>query len=195
MKLQRGRLDTGPGLEIGTPRPVTREDLGLLLDKRPQPPVAQRLRDPHHRLARMIAMGHKLTVAAAMAGYSYNRAVMFNNDPAFVELVAQYRVIVNESFKEEVDEYMQLATSNMVKAERQIAEHLEQADEDGELLPLKSLDMISQGRMDRFGYGKKQTNLNVNVDFAAQLEKARGRSTKVIEGRVEPSSDSIRRRA
>ena len=81
---------------------------------------------------------------------------------------------------------MELAVSNMVKSERMIAEHLDKADEEGELLPLSQLDTISQGRMDRFGYGKKQTNLNVNVDFAAQLEKARQRSAKVIDSPPTP---------
>jgi hypothetical protein len=32
--------------------------------------------------------------------------------------------------------------------------------------------------MDRFGYGKRQTNVNVNVDFAKRLEAAITRSTR-----------------
>ena len=84
----------------------------------------------------------------------------------------------------------------MIKAERQISEHFEVADEAGELLPLSKLDTISQGRMDRFGYGKKQTNLNVNVDFAAQLEKARQRSGRVIEATpIQPAATKFLRRA
>lgn len=198
MTLRRGKLIHDNPLTIGQPRPLTREDLALLTEKRPDKPVAQRLRDPHHRLARFIAMGHTNTAAAALAGYSINRVAMFLQDPAFKQLVAEYRNMVNDSFKEQVDEYMALSVANMTKAERMISEHLDKADEEGELLPLSKLDTISQGRMDRFGYGKKQTNLNVNVDFAAQLEKARQRSGKVIEATsavASPPSLPILRRA
>ncbi len=192
MTLRRGKLVQENPLTLGAPRVLSREDLSLLKEKRPHKPVAQRLRDPHHRLARFIAMGHNNTVAAQLSGYSINRVAMFMTDPAFQQLVAEYRNIVNESFKEQVDEYMQLSVSNMVKAERMVAEHFDKADEEGELLPLSKLDAISQGRMDRFGYGKKQTNLNVNVDFAAQLEKARQRSGRIID---QPPQPKLLRRA
>lgn len=181
MTLRRGKLVQQNPLTLGTPRPLSREDLALLKEKRADKPVLQRLRDPHHKLARFLAMGHTNAAAGALAGYSINRVSMFLQDPAFKQLVEEYRKIVTDSFKEQVDEYMALSVSNMVKSERMIAEHLDKADEEGELLPLSKLDTISQGRMDRFGYGKKQTNLNVNVDFASQLEKARQRSAKIID--------------
>lgn len=186
MTLRSGKLEYSSPLTLGEPRPLTREDLALLKEKRPDKPIIQRLRDPHHKLARLLAMGVKNAEAGAIAGYSIARVMTLQNDPAFKQLIEEYRGIVTESWKEQVDEYMSLAVSNMVKSERQIAEHLDRADEEGELLPLSKLDTISQGRMDRFGYGKKQTNLNVNVDFAAQLEKARQRSGKQIEARPNP---------
>ncbi len=191
MTLRRGKLVHDNPLTLGAPRVLSRDDLSLLKEKRPTKPVIQRLRDPHHRLARFIAMGHNNTVAAQLSGYSINRVAMFLQDPAFQQLVSEYRGLVNESFKEQVDEYMSLSVGNMIKAERQIAEHFEVADESGELLPLSKLDTISQGRMDRFGYGKKQTNLNVNVDFAAQLEKARQRSGRVIDASPAPRPPSL----
>lgn len=187
MTLRRGKLEQANPLTIGQPRVLTREDLSLLKEKRPQK-LIQTLRDPHHKLARLIAMGQTDAQAGAIAGYSMGSVQRLKVDPAFQQLIAEYRKIVLDSYKEQVDEYMELAVSNMVKSERMIAEHLDKADEDGELLPLSKLDTISQGRMDRFGYGKKQTNLNVNVDFAAQLEKARQRSgvAKVIEASPQP---------
>lgn len=197
MTLRRGKLIADNPLTLGEPRPLTREDLSLLKEKRPDKPIIQRLRDPHHRLARFIAMGHNNAAAAQLGGYSIARVQMFLQDPAFNQLVTEYRNMVNESFKDQVDEYMQLSVGNMVKAERQIAEHFDKADEEGELLPLSKLDTISQGRMDRFGYGKKQTNLNVNVDFAAQLEKARQRSGRTIDAvkAPQPASPPLLRRA
>ncbi len=186
MTLRRGKLVQENPLTLGAPRVLSRDDLSILKEKRHAKPVIQRLRDPHHRLARFLAMGHNNTVAAQLSGYSINRVAMFLQDPAFQQLVSEYRGMVNESFKEQIDEFMALSVSNMIKAERQVAEHFDKSDEEGELLPLSKLDTISQGRMDRFGYGKKQTNLNVNVDFAAQLEKARQRSGRIIDNPPQP---------
>lgn len=198
MTLRRGKLEQSNPLTLGVPRALTREDLTLLKEKRPQK-LLKTLRDPHHKLARLLAMGQTDSQAGAIAGYSMGGVQRLKVDPAFQNLVAEYRKVVSDSYKEQVDEYMELAVSNMVKSERMIAEHLDKADEEGELLPLSKLDTISQGRMDRFGYGKKQTNLNVNVDFAAQLEKARQRSGKVIDASSaaasSPSSLPILRRA
>ena len=129
MTLRRGKLVHDNPLTLGQPRVLTRDDLSLLKEKRPTKPVAQRLRDPHHRLARFIAMGHNNTAAAQLAGYSINRVAMFLQDPAFQQLVAEYRKVVNESFKEQVDEYMALSVANMIKAERQIEEHFDEADD------------------------------------------------------------------
>lgn len=181
MPLTRGIQ--GSNLKLGQPRVLTRDDLALLAEKRPVRPITQRFRDPHHRLARLIAMGNKLNVAAGLAGYSAGRAYMLSVDPGFQELVAQYRKMVNEEFKEATDEFYSMASSNMIKAERQISEHLERADEEGELLPLGQLITLASDGKDRFGYEKKkqQTNLNINADFASMLEKAIARSGKQID--------------
>lgn len=139
----------------------------------------KRFKDPHHKAARLIASGVRpLERVAAMCGYAVSRIYTLNVDPAFQELVARYRPEVLDGFKEGVDDYYEVATSNMLKAERMLAEKLDGADEEGELLPTRDLIAISRDAADRFGYGKKQTNLNVNVDFAAQLEKAIKRSGK-----------------
>lgn len=183
MPLTRGVIESK--LTFGQPRVLTRDDLAVLREKRPPSgkPIAQRLRDPHHRLARLLAMGHKTQAAAELAGYSYGRVMTLNLDPGFKELVAQYRNLVNEEFKSAADEFYSTAVSNMSKAERQIAEHFDRSDEEGELLPLKDLVAIASDGKDRFGYEKKksQTNLNINADFAGMLEKAIARSGVQIE--------------
>lgn len=168
---------------MGQPRILTREDLACLAEKRPALPAVTRMRDPHHRLARLIAMGHKVKTAAELAGYSYQRVMNLMPDPGFKELIAQYRKVVNEEYKEAVDEFYFTAVSNMTKAERQIAEHFDRSDEEQELLPLKDLVAIASDGKDRFGYEKKkqQTNLNINADFASMLEKAIARSGKQID--------------
>lgn len=161
-------------------RQLTKADLAKLEERR-SVPVVQRLRDPHHRLARNVAMGLKLHEAATNAGYSYASLRLLQKDPSFNELVEHYRKLVVESFVESQDAYFDLLTSNMLKAERHIAERIEEKEEAGELLSVREAHLISRDAADRAGYGKKSTNLNVNVDFAARLERASQRSAKVIE--------------
>lgn len=167
-------------------RELVREDLSLLREKRAALPAVARFRDPHHRLARLFAMGLRKKDVVLRSGFSLARIQTIYADPAFQELVASYRNTVDEAFKEEADEFFEQATSNMRMAERQLAEKLEEAEENNELLPTKDLIAIVADRADRFGYGKHQTNLNVNVDFAAQLEKAIKRSGKTID--ITPST-------
>jgi hypothetical protein len=93
------------------------------------------------------------------------------NDPAFAELVALYREKVDEAFVSGVDEFYETSTSNMLRAERMIEEHLDEADESGEKITLKTLMALTADRADRFGYSKKVVNRNENLDFAAMMEQ------------------------
>lgn len=165
----------------------------MLKEKRAEaPPLLERLRDPHHNLARLLAMGKRNEEAGRLAGYSANRVAMLKSDPAFKELIEYYRNLVVQSFKENADEYFDLLSANMIKAEKQIAEKLEIAEEAGETLPIRELVAIGRDAADRVGYGKKQTNLNVNVDFASQLEKAIKRSGKTLELTASPPQPPAR---
>lgn len=178
MALTRGRI--AKPMEIVSIRGLTRDDLTCLREPRARTGVA-RFRDPHHRLARMLASGLRQHEVVARSGYSLTRVSSIMADPAFQELVAKYREKVNEAFVDGVEDFYEIATTNMLKAERQIAEKLDEADETGELLPTRDLIAISRDAADRFGFGKKQTNTNINVDFAAALEKAIARSGKSID--------------
>lgn len=182
MPLHRGKIAREP--TVIEARALTRDDLALIPQAREASDVNRvaKLRDPHHRLARFLAAGLRMGEAAEKAGYSYNRAATLQKDPAFVELVAVYRGKITESFVESADTYHELLFSNMVKAERMLAEKIEAAEEEGEFLPTRDLIAISRDAADRTGYGKRQTNLNVNVDFAAKLEATIARSRQ-IEGR------------
>lgn len=192
MTLHRGKLARPP--TILNVRALTRDDLMLLRQDgsdqqaRAGVGIVQRLRDPHHRVARLFASGLRMEEIVARSGYSYGRVNTLKNDPAFQELIAKYRDKVDAAFVREADTYYELATANMVTAERMISEKLEEHDENGTLPPVRELIAISRDAADRFGYGKRQTNLNVNADFAAMLEAARGRSAKAktIEATVVP---------
>jgi hypothetical protein len=71
----------------------------------------------------------------------------------------------------------------MLRAEAQIQEKLDAAEAEDETLPMRELLAIAKDRADRFGYGPKSTRVNVNVDFATQLDRAIERTSKVIEAR------------
>lgn len=183
MTLTRGRVPRDKQIfEVGE---LTREDLGALRQKR-QLPVVTRLRDPHHLLARLLASGLRQAEAAYRAGYSVARVVQLEADPTFRELIQSYRAQVTEAFAEQTETFVALATGNMLKAERMIAEKLEAAEEGEAEVPLKTLLSISRDAADRLGHGKKTTSVNVNVDFAGKLERARTRS-KTIDGTTGPA--------
>jgi hypothetical protein len=158
-------------------------------------PRTKGFRDSHHRIARLVAAGLRNEEVLRITGYSYGRLSSLKQDPAFQELVSGYRKRVDEAFVEAQDEFYETSVSNMLRAERQIEEHLDRADEADELIPLKTLMSLTADRADRFGYGKRTTQTNVNIDFAAKLEainKRRGNST-VIDAKASllPSSPDL----
>lgn len=164
-------------------RDLTREDLGTLREARASTALAfpAKLRDSHHRIARLVAAGIRQKDIAERTGYAPNRISIICQSPAMQELIARYREKIDDAFVDSIDAYYETATNNMLAAERQIADRLDEADAEGETLPMRDLIAISRDAADRFGYGKKATNVNVNIDFAAQLERAIQRSGKTID--------------
>lgn len=179
-----------PRREIASIRPITREDLPRLLGPRDKTAAhPKRLMESHHDVARFLAAGFDNARIAALTGYSANRISVLASAPAMQELVAHYRSKIDEAFIASQDAYFDLATRNMLAAERHIADRIAELDADGEVLPIRDAIAISRDAADRFGYGKKQTNLNVNADFAALLEKAIAKSGKVIDGAAQALPD------
>jgi hypothetical protein len=169
-------------IPIGEWVPLIAADLERLKEQRYVPSTPQKLRDSHHMIARLRASGLRGFQIAERMGYSSVRVNDLLNSPAMEELVAQYRLKVDEAFVENQDAFFEVATRNMMAAERHIADHIAELDETGELLPVRTALAISRDAADRFGYGKKSQQTNINVDFASALEKAIARSGKVIEG-------------
>lgn len=182
MSRGRAHFRTPPALHKFTVRQIDRDEVGRLLEPRAKPDnVIAQLRDSHHKVARLLAAGLRPTEVAERSGYSLQSICRFQKVPAFQELLVHYRSVIDEAFAVAADEYATLSTANMIAAERHIADTIAELDEKGELLPVKTALAISADKADRFGYGKKQTNLNVNVDFAKNLEGMIRRSGKVID--------------
>jgi hypothetical protein len=183
--LHRGRIAKDP--KVLSVRLLTKEDMACLKEnKRIQPPRVRALRDTHHRLARLVAAGLRNEEVLRISGFSQARLMVLKNDPAFIQLVTEYRGKVTEAYIQSLDELTETSVSNMMRMERMVEDHLDAADESGDLIPLKTLFTGIGDRMDRFGYSKKTVNTNVNIDFAKHLERAmaaKGQAT-VIDSRA-----------
>ena len=169
---------------IGQPVELAVADLARLHEGSRQVSSIQRIRASHHRIARLTARYMNAKQIAAYVGMSPERVRQLQSAPAMKELIATYTEKVEEQENEELDAYLSLKTANMIAAERHISDAIAELDEAGELLPVKTALAISADGADRTGYGKRQTNLNINADFAAMLEKAIKRSGKVIDSVV-----------
>lgn len=140
-----------------------------------------RIRDSHHNIARLMASGLKLWEVASRTGFSVTRLSVLSRDPSIIELVAHYRNLITEDWREEQDSITADNLAALRVSSRMIRDQLEDADETGEQVPLKTLLAIKADAADRFGYAKKTHQTNVNVDFAKLLEEARARSNRTKE--------------
>jgi hypothetical protein len=171
-------------LEVKAIRDLVPDDLLRLRDKR-SIPATQRLRDPHHALARLIARGVRPKDAAAQTGYTISRVYVLHSDPTFKDLVAKYRDDVDEAYIDAVTEEQQAIARTRLKAINHIEQAFDKADEEGEIVPLRSSLAAFADLSDRTGFQKKSTQTtNINQNFAINLERARAVTTnlRVIEG-------------
>lgn len=173
------RIQRHPGspriLEV---RPLTEADLETLR----QPTAHTRLhkiRDSHHMVARLMASGLKVWEVAQRTGFSAVRLSVLLKDPAIQDLIAYYRNLVTEDWRENVDSIIEDNLAALRLSSRMIRDRLEDADEGEVEVTTKELVAIKADAADRFGYGKKTHNTNINIDFAANLEAAIARSKKV----------------
>ena len=140
-----------------------------------------KLRESHHIIARLLASGLTHREVAHEAGYNHSRVSILAADPSMKELISTYRAEDTEAWRESRDEYYERIHRVGAKALRQVEDQLDDADEDGTAIPINRLLAIADSASDRIGYQKRTTNVNVNVDFAKNLEAAIARSRKTIE--------------
>jgi len=151
--------------------------------------LVQQFRESHHRIAQMLAMGCTPSFIRQHTGVSHRRLTLLQADPTFNELIVHYEQKTKEIFEETQQTYADLMSSNMLSGERHVRDHFEQAEDNGELIPILTANRISQDRADRLGFGKNST-VQVKHDFASLLDRAIARSTKVIEHDPAPGLDS-----
>lgn len=158
---------------------MTKEDLGLLHAPRAKP-IISRIRDSHHYLASLFAYGLDTREVAERVGYSYERVRRIRGTPSFDRLVEDLRPTVLGKRIDDLDVFSHTSSRNMLRAELMLADRLADAEETGELVPIRELVAITSDRADRFGYPKKSVNANVNIDWIGRMERAVRRSGKVI---------------
>lgn len=137
-------------------------------------------------MARAVAMGLSNSEVAAICGCSVGRVSILRQDPTFKELVAHKRAMIDTEWAVDADPVISYMRDNALKAQAMLSDKLDAAMEQNEFLPTRDLLGIAELGLDRTGYGKVNKNVNINVDFAKQLEEAKKkvealRETRVIE--------------
>ena len=172
--LGRGR-PSGKAEVLGI-RPLAAEEVSA---PRGRVSVIKRFRDSHHRMARLFASGLRVSEVAALTGYSVSRVSIFHNNPAFQDLIAEKRMIEDQIARDHITAYNELILSNGLKAERKLADKLDDDDE-SEGMSVRELISISRDAADRVGLSKRSIQTNVNLDFADMLDRAIKRSDEVL---------------
>ena len=160
-------------------RELVPADIAALSEEKGSEPTAlKRLSDRHHALARNLASGMEPGEAALISGYVVSRVSILQNDPAFKELVNFYRQEVSFQYRDLHERLSGLA----LDAADELANRLE---EEPDKISLGQLLEITKMGADRTGFGPQSstTNLNVNVDLAGRLQRARERvAQRQLEG-------------
>jgi len=140
--------------------------------------AVQKFRDSHHRMARLFASGLRVSEVAELTGYSVSRVSLFHSSPAFQDLIAEKRKVEDEIARDQITQYNQLILSNGMKAERKLADKLDD-DDDLEEMSVRELISIARDAADRVGLSKRSIQTNVNMDFAQMLDRAIARSDQL----------------
>lgn len=152
--------------------------------------VVRQYRDSHHRIAQMFAAGWSPQDITHKTGIPLRRLYVLYRDPSFQELIAQYSKEAIERLQIDTDAFTHLAISNLIRSEQMISDHIAEAEESGELIPIDKLNRIVSDRADRFGYSKHSV-IHHNHDFAAALDRAISRSGKVIDAKPAPTPQAL----
>lgn len=144
----------------------------LLEEKGVQAPQIKEFRERHHALARHIAEGKRPGEAAILCRYSQSRMSVLLADPAFMELVAHYREIVNEEFVDFQSKLAELALDGALILQSRMEE---KPDDMSDALLLQ----IVQVGADRTGHGPSQKiEHNHKIGLAERLMSANARAQK-----------------
>ena len=147
-------------------RELTAADLVLLDVERGIKPVhVKKLRDSHHKAARLIAQGLPMWEVSLHTGLTASRISVLKADPSFQELLALYRQEVGEVNRTAYADGVQKMAALHSDALDEIHDRL---DEEPEKFTFADLHDLVKLTSDRIGLGpqSRTTNLNVHVGIA-----------------------------
>lgn len=167
---------------------------GGWVDDKERKPVVSRLTSRHHTIAKLFAAGATRNEVAIAVNMTPERVGQFANDPAFQELIAQYRTDPDVVRAQGID-LIAFQRQQMVATSQRALDHaneaMDQAEAEGGHIPLSHALRAVEIFADRIGLGKHTTTTNV-YDFASELETRRIARMKTIEAKVSsPSSTSL----
>jgi len=127
------------------------------------------------------AMGMTIQEIAKKTGFTHRRLVILLDDPTFCELIEHYRKPYVEKLQSEIPNGVEDMDFIRAGTVRQLREHIERADDEGELIPIPHLIKMHSEMADRTGYSKHTLKTVVNIDFATALDRCIERSGKAPE--------------
>jgi hypothetical protein len=175
---------------VGQARVLVPEDTPQLREPRAVPKV-RRFREAHHRVAMLIAQGHKLDDVCKLTGYSASRISTLSQDPAFVDLVAQKRALVEQDQLDADSEYRKEIMRARMASIRHVNQYIDETDELDETLPIRVALAINEFAADRTGFGKHTSSTNTNVNWTVTLEERIRKFNKIKEAKTIEASPAL----
>jgi hypothetical protein len=164
----------GPGrralsLDIDFVREINEADLALLSSQSAgsvAPPL-KRITDRHHSLARLLAGGMTEGEAALVLGYDISRVSILKSSPAFIELLALYRMEVDREFATNLEHMAGLSKDALLELRGRL-------EDEPENFSVRELLSIATEMQDRAGGEDPTKGLPTQIELIAYVadEKA-----------------------
>lgn len=157
-------------------RKLTQEDLvageRVKVAARPKQTL-QKIRQSHHSMARMVALGKSNIEISEVIGVTPQRITTLKADPAFQELISYYQSMTDDVYVNVAERIAGFTTDAMEVLHERILENPDAVKTDD------IIKVISMG-LDRTGYGPKSTqniNQRVMVVTDAELDRIKQEAT------------------
>lgn len=181
----RATAGAKPAIHVSVLRELTEGDKAFLSQ---QPAVVRagtslrRLRDSHHKVAKLLADGLSYAEVSMMTSYSLSRVYVLATDPMFRELISFYR----ENKDKEYTDFHATMASFATDAVQELHQRL---DEDPDKMSNEFLADVVKTLADRTGHApvSKSVNINVHQNLADRLSRARQRVAS-LPGTVEEAT-------
>lgn len=168
-------------------REITPEDLVLLGERERPPSSLRKIRDHHHRIARLVAEGKGTTEVAQETGMSISRISILKSDPAFQELIVAYRKRLDSIADDAFAQVQRIRALNLQLA---LEEQQDRLFDQPETFANRDLQDVIADTSDRLDMGKTAKHLHGHVDLADNLALARERRLRLSAPTSPPERQS-----